>query len=129
MRSGWFPFAPSEIQAGRESPRGASQRPARLGHQDDTVFEEGLAGAADRVILAAAQTEGRVLLTLDKGIANLQEYPPGNFRGIVLFRPEASGRGAVLNFIRDRLADVLGLDLTGRLIVVGRSRIRASLRI
>jgi hypothetical protein len=59
------------------------------------------------------------LLTLDKGIANPQEYPPGNFPGIVLFRPEASGRGAVLNFIRDRLADVLGLDLTGRLIVVG----------
>jgi predicted nuclease of predicted toxin-antitoxin system len=95
-----------------------------LGHQGDTVFEEGLAGAADRVILAAAQTEGRVLLTLDKGIANLQEYQPGSFSGIVLFRPEASGRGAVLNFIRDRLANVLGLDLTGGLVVVGRSRIR-----
>ena len=50
-----------------------------LGRQGDTVFEEGLAGAADRVILAEAQTEGRVLLTLDKGIANLQEYPRATF--------------------------------------------------
>lgn len=95
-----------------------------LGHQADTVFEEGLAGAADPVILAAAHTEGRVILTLDKGIASLQNYPPENFSGIVLFRPEASGRGMVLKFIRERLADVLDLELTRRLVVVGPSRIR-----
>ena len=95
-----------------------------LGHQADTVFGEGLAGAADHAIVAAAHAEGRVLLTLDKGIANLQDYPPHKLFGIVLFRPETSGRGSVLPFIRERLADVLALDLAGRLVVVGRSRIR-----
>jgi predicted nuclease of predicted toxin-antitoxin system len=95
-----------------------------LGHPADTVFEEGLVGAADPIILAAAHAEARVLLTLDKGIASLQDYPPKMFSGIVLFRPETSGRGAVLNFIRERLAEVLALDLTGRLVVVGPSRLR-----
>ena len=95
-----------------------------LGHQSDTVFEEGLTGAADPIILAAAHAEGRVLLTLDKGIASLRDYPPTMFFGIVLFRPETSGRGRVLSFIRERLADVLALDLTGRLVVVGPSRLR-----
>jgi predicted nuclease of predicted toxin-antitoxin system len=44
-----------------------------LGHEADTVFEEGLAGAADQVVLAAARNEGRVLFTLDKGIASLKQ--------------------------------------------------------
>ena len=52
-----------------------------LGHQGDTVFEEGLAGATDRIILTAAQTEGRVLLTLDKGIANFAGIPAGRLFG------------------------------------------------
>ena len=83
-----------------------------------------MAGAADPAVLAAARNEHRVLLTLDNGIASLKEYPPEMFSGIVLFRPETSGRGTVLSFIRQRLADVLGLDLSGRLVAVGRSRIR-----
>ena len=65
-----------------------------------------------------------ILLTLDKGIASLRDYPPQMFSGIVLFRPETSGRGAVLSFIRERLADVLALELSGKLVVVGPSRLR-----
>jgi Domain of unknown function (DUF5615) len=124
---------------------------ARLGHEAETVFDEGLAGAEDPVILAAASREDRIPLTLqetahnatrrvrvsspqggrrrvlcalDKGIASVRDYPPQTFSGIVLFRPERFGRGMVLRFIRERLADVLALDLAGRLAVVGPSRIR-----
>lgn len=96
----------------------------RLGHEAHTVFDEGLSGADDPAVLAAAHNERRVLLTLDRGFASILDYPPEKFSGIVLFRLDGSGRRAVRRFILERLPDVLALDPTGRLVVVGVSRIR-----
>ena len=45
-----------------------------LGHDADTVVNENLCGESDPAVLEAARAAGRVLLTLDKGIANLQRY-------------------------------------------------------
>lgn len=95
-----------------------------LGHEADTVFDEALAGAKDAVLLAAASSQKRILLTLDKGVANLQRYPAEQHGGVILFRPVRSGRHDVLGFIRERLADLLELDLQDRLTVVGPMRIR-----
>ena len=70
-----------------------------LGHDADTVFDEALAGAIDPVVIKAALAEERILLTLDKGIANLHEYPLARHAGVVLFRPARSGRRVVHAFI------------------------------
>jgi predicted nuclease of predicted toxin-antitoxin system len=96
----------------------------RLGHDADTVTDEGLRGAADPAVVDAAFAADRILFTLDKGIANLQRYPIHRHAGVVLFRPDASGRGSVIAFVRERLHKVLEMDLAGRLTVVGPSRIR-----
>ena len=95
-----------------------------LGHDADTVAGEGLRGAADPAVVDAASAADRILFTLDKGIANLQRYPTHQHAGIVLFGPDTSGWGAVIAFVRERLNKVLEMDLTGRLTVVGPSRIR-----
>jgi predicted nuclease of predicted toxin-antitoxin system len=95
-----------------------------LGHDADTVIDEKLRGAPDVIVVEAANACGRVLLTLDKGIANLLHYPIGAHAGVVLFRPDTLGRGAVLAFVRERLKRILELDLDGRLTVVGSNRIR-----
>ena len=95
-----------------------------LGHDVDTVIGEGLRGAADPAVVDAALAADRILFTLDKGIANLQRYPVHQHAGVVLFRPNSTGRGAVIEVIRGRLSKVLEMDLTGRLTVVGPSRIR-----
>lgn len=95
-----------------------------MGFDADTVHDERLAGAQDPVVVAAAAEASRVLLTLDKGIANLEEYPAGQHGGVVLFRPPRSGRGAVMEFLRERLPELIRLDLQGRLTVVGPTRIR-----
>lgn len=96
----------------------------RVGHAADTVFSEGLAGAEDGVIVEAARASGRILMTLDKGIASLPKYPIGEHAGVVLFRPDSSGRGNVLSFVRLRLDVLLRMDLAGHLTVVGPARIR-----
>jgi len=94
------------------------------GHDADTVFDEGLAGTQDSSLLERAQHEERVFLTLDKGIANVQAYPPKSYSGIILFRPHVSGRGSVAAFLRKHLPLLLSSDLTGRLVVVSDRSIR-----
>jgi len=96
----------------------------QLGHDADTVTGEKLCGASDPKVLQAAKAAGRILLTLDKGIANLQRYPVNEHAGVVLFRPDTLGRHAVLGFVRERLSETLNLDLNGRLVIVSANRIR-----
>lgn len=94
------------------------------GHNADTVLDENLAGSTDLIVVAAALREDRILLTLDKGIANLIQHPIHTHAGVVLFRPGTSSRLAVLQFIRSRLPELLLLQLAGRVTIVSEGRIR-----
>lgn len=94
------------------------------GHEAESVPDEGITGAVDSTLLQKARSEGRVLLTLDRGIADVRAYPPEDYAGIVLFRPLTSGRGAVLAFVRRHLGSVLQTDLPGHLLVVTDRSIR-----
>jgi predicted nuclease of predicted toxin-antitoxin system len=96
----------------------------RIGHDADTVPGEGLAGAEDLAVVAGARASERILMTLDKGVASLLHYPVDAHAGVVLFRPDSSGRGEVLSFVRLRLAILLEMNLAGHLTVVGPARIR-----
>ena len=105
-------------------PRELADDLARLGHEADTVHSERLVGAEDATVVQAARASGRILMTLDKGIASLLQYPVNEHGGVVLFRPDESGRRSVLFFVRSRLKSLMELELGGRLTVVGPTRIR-----
>jgi hypothetical protein len=94
------------------------------GHEAQTVPEEGLTGTPDPVLVERMRTEGRVFLTMDKGIADARAYPPRQYAGIILFRPPASGRGTVLTFIRRHMSTILLTDPTGRLLAISERGIR-----
>lgn len=47
------------------------------------VAELGMAGAPDTTVMALAQREERVLVTLDADFANLRRFPPAGTPGIV----------------------------------------------
>jgi len=94
------------------------------GHEADTVFDQNLSGAADSTIMARLQAEGRALLTMDKGIADIRAYPPQQYAGIILFRPAVTGRASTLAFVRQHLPMLLQSQLAGRLLVVSPSGIR-----
>jgi hypothetical protein len=95
-----------------------------LGHDAQSVLDEGATGATDSAILATIRTEGRVLLTMDKGIADVRFRSLEDYAGIVLFRPATSGRGAVTSFARRHLPYLLQADICGRLMVITGSSIR-----
>jgi predicted nuclease of predicted toxin-antitoxin system len=94
------------------------------GHDADTVPDQGLAGSPDAAILARVQAEGRVILTMDKGIADVRAYPPDQYAGIVLFRPRTTGRSATLALVRQHLPSLLQANLAGHLLVVSETGIR-----
>lgn len=96
----------------------------RLGHDADTVEAERLRGATDPVVIAAATADGRALLTLDKGLADVRAYPPSRYAGVILLRPTTTGRGAVLRFAREHLPHLPGIDLHGRLVVISEAGVR-----
>ena len=60
------------------------------GHDADTVFDEGLAGASDAAVMARVQAESRAILTMDKGIADIRTYPPALYSGLILLRPRTT---------------------------------------
>ena len=94
------------------------------GHESDTVADEGLTGSPDSVILETVRKEEMILLTLDKGIGDLRNYPPEHYLGIVLFRSPTQGRGSVLTFVRRYMGSLYQIDLAGHLVVVTESGVR-----
>jgi predicted nuclease of predicted toxin-antitoxin system len=95
------------------------------GHEIDSVQSEGLSGASDLTILDRVQSENRILLTMDKGIADIRRFRPEFYPGIVLFRPSSAGRGEVLRFVQETIPDLLSTDIIGRLVVVSPRGIRS----
>ena len=55
---------------------------ASAGHDVDTVPAEGITGAPDQDVVAAATQAGRILVTLDVGLGDIRAYPPGSHAGI-----------------------------------------------
>jgi predicted nuclease of predicted toxin-antitoxin system len=95
-----------------------------LKHDVDTVFEQGLLGAADPEVLKAATSHDRILFTLDNDFLNLEIYPLDSHSGVVVFRPSRQGALAVAEFVR---AFVRSADLEKyyrRTTVVERRRAR-----
>ncbi|MSQ81858.1 MAG: hypothetical protein EXR77_02950 [Myxococcales bacterium] len=94
------------------------------GQDADTVADEGMAGAPDAAILPRARDDGRILITMDKGIGDVREYPPELFGGIVLVRPPTSGRKAVQEFLRPRWDALIAHAQPGKLVVVTERGLR-----
>jgi predicted nuclease of predicted toxin-antitoxin system len=94
----------------------------RDGHDVDTVVEERLAGESDPVVVAAATDEGRIVLTLDRGIRDLRRYPPGSHAGILVLRPAAQDRQHPVSHLIQRLVNTHPLDELRSCVVVVEPR-------
>lgn len=59
---------------------------ASYGLVADTVQDEGLSGHPDSDVWAAAQQEGRFLVTQDLDFSDRRRFPPGSHHGLLLLR-------------------------------------------
>jgi predicted nuclease of predicted toxin-antitoxin system len=99
----------------------------RQGHDVHSIFDEGLQGSDDGSIAEVCQRESRVLLTLDTDFANVLEFPPGDYSGIVLLRLSRQSRMAVLRVL-ERLVPLFESEAVDRrLWIVSESQVRIRL--
>jgi predicted nuclease of predicted toxin-antitoxin system len=94
------------------------------GHDVHTVQTEGLAGAPDREIWAAAQREIRLLITQDLDFSDIRKFAPGTHAGILLLRLKRVGLVA----IEERVEQVVKLPdfstWSASLVVITDSKVR-----
>lgn len=99
-------------------PEEARVAAASLGHEVDTVIEEGLEGTGDPEVLAAAIRDQRFLITLDRGFGDIRRYPPGSHPGIAVIRSRYQDVATVAATVRSFLSNEQLGDLTGCIVVV-----------
>ncbi|MDD9995325.1 MAG: DUF5615 family PIN-like protein [Dehalococcoidia bacterium] len=105
-------------------PRALAGLFAEAGHDAVTVAEQEMAGADDSLIAAVCRSEGRALVTLDMDFADIRNYPPQDYPGLVVFRLSRHGPGRVLA-VATRLIEMLPeTSLQGQLWIVEDERIR-----
>jgi len=68
---------------------------AELGHDTDTVPQEGFTGRPDSDIWTAAQAAERFLITQDLDFSDIRRFAPGTHHGLLLVRLRGPGRGAL----------------------------------
>ncbi len=84
------------IKLDENLPEDARLAAVGLGHDVDTVVNEGIGGVSDRDVFVAAIREGRFLITLDRGFGDIRHYPPGSHPGIAVIRVESQDPPSVV---------------------------------
>ena len=95
-----------------------------IGHEAETVHEEGMTGWKDPDIASRCQAERRALVTLDVGFANVRAYPPGEHAGLIVMRLGRQDKPHVLTVLRSILPLLEREPLEGRLWIVEEGRVR-----
>ncbi len=95
----------------------------------DTVVEEGLSGADDQAVAAAARREWRMLLTLDLDFSGIARFAPGTHPGIVVVRVPEPRPSLVIAALTGVLARHSLDDLTCCIVIaqLGGVRVRRPL--
>ena len=74
------------------------------GHEAVGVAEQGMGGWKDPGLWQAVQAEGRLLVTADKGFADIRSHPPGKHAGVLLLRPDQDGIRPAIELLERFLA-------------------------
>ena len=89
-----------------------------------TVRDQGLGGASDVRLAAVCAEEDRILVTLDRGFANITAHPPANIPGCVVFRPRTQDKTHLIALARRASIALRGQPMRGELWIVEERRIR-----
>jgi predicted nuclease of predicted toxin-antitoxin system len=94
------------------------------GYDGVSVHDQQLFGQPDNIILKACQTEQRVLITLDLDFADIRQYPPREYAGLIILRLRRQDKKNVLNISRRLIKAFAQEDVSGRLWIVDENQIK-----
>jgi predicted nuclease of predicted toxin-antitoxin system len=107
-------------------PRLAVSALTRLGHQIEFARDIGMANDSDESISAHALATQAALVTRDLDFADVRNYPPERYFGIVVIRLPDDATAVDISSVLERFArndDFTG-RLSGKLAVLEESRVR-----
>jgi predicted nuclease of predicted toxin-antitoxin system len=96
----------------------------RAGYDALTVFDQVLSGEGDPEIAAICREEGRIIISLDLGFADIRHYPPQEQAGIVVFRLKRQDKGSVLEILERFVKILPDMSPEHKLWIVEEGRIR-----
>jgi predicted nuclease of predicted toxin-antitoxin system len=108
-------------------PPSAAELLRDVGHDVMTVYDQVLQSCTDPEVLAAYQSEGRILLSLDLDFSNILVFPPERYAGLIVLRLRKPGPKAVLSLLRRVLPHLEAVQVAGRLWIADEHRIRVRL--
>lgn len=82
-------------------PAALAVRLSLLGHDVDTVPEEGLAGKVDEEIWNVSQAARRFLITQDLDFSDIRAFAPGTHQGILLVRLANPSRRRLIDRVEE----------------------------
>lgn len=112
------------IKVDEDLPKAVAHLLSECGYDAATVVEQGMGGIKDPMLWNAVQSEGRFLITADKGFADIRSRPPGSHAGILLLRPDEDRVAPLIELAR-RVIDAYDLnELAGTVTVATPRAIR-----
>ena len=103
----------------------AQQLLRAMGHEAQTVRNEGLQGCSDQHLYGACCAENRCLVTLDLDFADVTRFPPTEADGIIVIRVPRNPSLALLEqLVRQFLQALSQMSVEKRLWIVEVDRIR-----
>jgi len=97
---------------------------SKLGHQVDTVSDEGLTGKPDNDVWHKVIQEDRFLITQDLDFSDTRQFQPGTHPGILLVRLREPGANALLEQIGRVIQENSLEDWFGCFIVLTEHKLR-----
>ena len=95
-----------------------------LGHDVDTVPAEGLAGKDDARVWAAAQADGRFVITQDLDFADVRRFVPGSHQGVLILRLRTPGAAALFERITNLFTTEVTEGWAGKTVVATDRKVR-----
>jgi len=94
------------------------------GHDAATVYEQRMAGQPDARLAAVCRREDRAMVTADLDFADIRVYPPGEYAGIIVLRPNRLEKPRILSVLQ-RLLPILEREpLSAKLWIVDETSVR-----
>jgi predicted nuclease of predicted toxin-antitoxin system len=107
-------------------PRSTAAVIQEFGYEAVDVRDVHLRGAPDEQIAAYAKANGLCLVTADGGFANIRQYPPVEYSGLVVLElPPRANLPVILRLVREFFSNTeIVCELSGKLAVVAFGRVR-----
>lgn len=105
-------------------PRRYARLLAAWGYKVELSTEYIAANAPDSEVISLAQQRDAVLLTVDLDFANILNYPPAGFGGIIVMRYRVEDESRLDSTLKIALEDLYRDDMRNTLVIVDATRYR-----